>query len=75
MLNTFGDGPPPAANVFVIDQAILGAEFRQNPSSLSAFREDVFGNMFLAFLPLKYLAITAAFADRGNVADKPGQRE
>lgn len=63
-----------SAGVFVTDQVILGAEFRQKPSNLSAFREDDFGDVFLAYFPVKYLAITAAFADLGNIADKPGQR-
>lgn len=63
-----------SAGVFVTDHMILGAEFRQKPSNLSAFREDDFGDVFLAYFPVKYLAITAAFADLGNIADKAGQR-
>lgn len=44
------------------------------PSNLSALREDDFGDVFLAYFPVKYLAITAAFADLGNIVDTPVQR-
>lgn len=60
--------------VFVLDQLIAGVEYRQKPSNLSAFREDDFEDVFLAYFPVKYLAVTAAFANLGNIADKPGQR-
>lgn len=63
-----------SVGAFVTDHVILGAEYRQKPSNLSAFREDDFKDVFVSFLPLKYLAVTAAFADLGNIADKPGQR-
>ena len=60
--------------MFVTDRMIVGAEYRQKPNNLSAFREDDFGDVFLSYFPVKYLAITAAFADLGNIANKPGQR-
>lgn len=60
--------------MFVTDWMIVGAEYRQKPNNLSAFREDDFGDVFLSYFPVKYLAITAAFADLGNVANRPGQR-
>ncbi|MGH8170112.1 MAG: DUF3034 family protein [Steroidobacteraceae bacterium] len=56
------------------DHLIAGAEYRQKPSNLSVFREDDFEDTFLAYLPVTNLAITAAFANLGNIADKPGQR-
>ncbi|MGH8255864.1 MAG: DUF3034 family protein [Steroidobacteraceae bacterium] len=27
----------------------------------------------MAYFPIKYLSVTAAFADLGTIADKPGQ--
>ena len=60
--------------VFVLDQLITGVEYRQKPSNLSAFREDDFEGVFVACFPVKYLAVTAAFANLGNIANKPGQR-
>jgi hypothetical protein len=63
-----------SVGVFVTDHLIAGAEYRQKPSNLSAFREDDFRDLFVALFPLKYLAVTAAFADLGNIAGKPGQR-
>ncbi|MGH7082510.1 MAG: DUF3034 family protein [Acetobacteraceae bacterium] len=63
-----------SVGMFVTDQMIFGAEYRQKPNNLSAYREDNFEDVFLAYFPVKYLAITAAFADLGNIADKPGQR-
>ncbi|MGH8228771.1 MAG: DUF3034 family protein [Steroidobacteraceae bacterium] len=60
--------------VFLTDQLILGVEYREKPDDLSAFREDDFGDVFVAFFPVKYLSITAAYVDLGNIADKPHQR-
>jgi hypothetical protein len=62
-----------SVGMFVTDQMIFGAEYRQKPNNLSAYREDDFEDVFLAYFPVKYLAITAAFADLGNIANKPGQ--
>src|SRR6185437_697645 len=60
--------------VFLTDHWIAGAEYRQKPSNLSAVREDDFEDAFLAYFPVKNLAITAAFANLGNIADEAGQR-
>jgi hypothetical protein len=58
---------------FVTDEIILGAEYRQKPNDLSAFRENDFKDLFLTYFPVKYLSVTAAFADLGTIADKRGQ--
>jgi hypothetical protein len=63
-----------SVGAFVTDHLILGAEYRQKPDNLSAFREDDFKDVFVSYFPLKSLAVTAAFAALGNIADKPGQR-
>jgi Protein of unknown function (DUF3034) len=37
------------------------------------FREDDFKDVFLAFVPAKYFSVTLAYADLGNIANRPGQ--
>jgi hypothetical protein len=63
-----------SAALFVTDNIALGAEYRQKPDLLSAFREDDFHDLFAVWFPLKRLSVTAAWVDLGNVADKRGQR-
>jgi len=59
--------------VFLTDHVVLGGEYRQKPNNLSAFREDDYKDAFLSFIPLKYLSLTAGYADLGNIANKPHQ--
>ncbi len=59
--------------VFLSDQLVLGAEYRQKPNNLSVFHEDDFKDIFVAYFPVKYFSITGAYADLGNIADKPAQ--
>jgi hypothetical protein len=59
--------------VFLTDELVLGGEYRQKPNNLSAFREQDFKDAFLAYFPVKYLSLTGAYADLGNIADKPSQ--
>lgn len=60
--------------VFLTDTLVFGGEYRQKPNDLSAFREDDFKDVFLAYIPVKHFSLTAAYVDLGNIADKPGQR-
>ncbi|MGH8259244.1 MAG: DUF3034 family protein, partial [Steroidobacteraceae bacterium] len=60
--------------VFLADNVLLGGEYRQKPSNLSVFREDDFADVFVAYFPVKYLSITGAYVDLGNIADKSDQR-
>ena len=63
-----------SVGVFLNDNLLIGAEYRQKPDNLSVFREDAFKDVFIAFLPAKYVALTAAYTKYGNIADKPNQR-
>jgi hypothetical protein len=63
-----------SVGVFLNDHLLLGAEYRHKPNNLSAFQEDAFKDVFLAFVPTKYVAVTAAYAKYGNIADKRNQR-
>jgi hypothetical protein len=65
--------PEGSLGFFITDHLVLGAEYRRKPNNLSAFREEDFKDAFIAYVPVKWLSITAAYADLGNIADKPGQ--
>ena len=58
---------------FVNDRLAVGVEYRDKPDNLRAFSEDSFKDVFVAFLPDKRFAITAAYARLGNIADKRSQ--
>jgi hypothetical protein len=63
-----------SAGVFLHDRVLLGAEYRQKPDNLSAFREEEFYDVFLAFLPSKRASLTAAYTQLGQIADKKDQK-
>jgi hypothetical protein len=60
--------------VFLSDNIILGAEYRQNPDNLSAFREDDAHDIFMSWFATKNVSVTAAYVDLGNIATHPDQR-
>jgi len=66
--------PEASAAVFLTDQLLLGAEYRDKPNNLSAFREQSAEDAFLAWGPLKNLSVTAAWADLGEIAGKRAQQ-
>lgn len=59
--------------LFINDRLAIGAEYRAKPDNLSVFREDAFKDVFIAFVPTKSLALTAAYAYLGTIADKRSQ--
>lgn len=59
--------------VFLADSLVTGVEFRQKPDNLSAFHEDDYWDVFTAWFPSKHFSVTAAYADLGRIAMKPGQ--
>ena len=63
-----------SAALFVTDRVGIGYEYRQKPNNLSAFREQAYHDLFVAWLPSKRIALTAAFVQLGRVADKPDQK-
>lgn len=62
-----------SVGVFLTDSLVLGAEYRNKPNNLSAFKEESASDLFLAWMPNKWLALTAAYVDLGNIANKPNQ--
>ncbi len=58
---------------FLTDALALGAEYRQKPDKLSAFKEEDAWDAFLAWFPCKNFSVTAAYVDLGNIAVHPAQ--
>jgi Protein of unknown function (DUF3034) len=66
--------PELSAAVWLTDDVLLGAEYRDKPSNLSAFHEDSAADVFAAWAPIKNIALTLAWTDLGRIAGKPAQR-
>lgn len=62
-----------SVGMFLTDNLVFGGEYRQKPNNLSVFHEDDFADVFLSFIPLKYFSVTVAYADLGNIANRPHQ--
>ena len=60
--------PEGSIAVFLTDSLVLGGEYRAKPDNLSAFREQGAHDAFLAWFPWKYVSLTAAYVDLGNIA-------
>jgi hypothetical protein len=80
LLGFGGDGsgytltPEVSAAIFLNDDFVLGAEYRDKPNNLSALREDSAEDIFLAWAPVKNFTLTTAWTDLGRIAGKPPQR-
>ncbi len=80
LLGFGGDGsgytvnPECSAALWLYDELLLGAEYRDKPSNLAAFRENSAADVFLAWAPVKNVSVTTAWADLGSIAGKPTQR-
>ena len=72
-LGTYHLLPEASIGCFLTDQLVAGVEYRDKPNNLSAVREDDYKDAFIAFMPVKWLSLTVAYADLGTVATKPGQ--
>ncbi len=66
--------PEFSAAVWLLDSLLLGAEYRDKPSDLGAFKEDSAEDAFLAWAPIKNFSVTAAWTDLGSIAGKSSQR-
>jgi hypothetical protein len=62
-----------SAAVFLTDEIVAGAEFRQKPDNLSSFGEDDFWDLFGTWFPSKHFSVTVAYTDLGRIAMMPGQ--
>lgn len=66
--------PEVSGGLFLTDALVLGAEYRRKPNNLSAFPEDSFKDVYLAWIPNKHFSVTGAYLNLGQIADKLGQR-
>jgi hypothetical protein len=65
--------PEVSAAIFLNDNIVAGADYRFKPDNLSVFKEDDFSDAFVAWIPYKWVSLTLAYADLGNIADKKSQ--
>jgi hypothetical protein len=65
--------PAASAALMITDNLLIGTEYRARPNNLNSFKEDDAKDLFIAWFPVKYLALTAAYVDLGNIADKDNQ--
>ena len=66
--------PAASAALMLTDNLLVGTEYRARPNNLSSFKEDDAKDLFVAWFPTKYLALTAAYVDLGNIANKDNQK-
>jgi len=62
-----------SAAVFINDRLAVGTEYRAKPNNLSAFQEDSYKDIFIAYVPNKHVSFTAAYASLGTMTDKKDQ--
>jgi hypothetical protein len=60
--------------LFVNRQWLVGAEYRQKPDNLGFASEDDWWDLFVAWVPDRRLAVTAAMVNLGDVATLESQR-
>jgi hypothetical protein len=66
--------PEVSAALWLNDDVLLGVEYRGKPNDISTFKENSAEDAFIAWAPVKYFSITAAWTDLGRIAGKPPQR-
>ena len=66
--------PAVSAALMLTDNLLIGSEYRAKPNNLNSFKEDDAKDLFIAWFPKKYLALTLAYVDLGNIADKDNQK-
>lgn len=72
--NSYHLEPAASAALMLTDNLLIGTEYRARPSNLNSFKEDDAKDMFVAWFPVKNLALTLAYVDLGNIADKDNQK-
>ncbi len=71
--NNYQLQPATSAALMLTDSLLIGTEYRARPNNLNSFKEDDAKDLFIAWFPTKCLALTAAYVDLGNIADKDDQ--
>ncbi|MDX1800294.1 MAG: DUF3034 family protein [Marinobacter sp.] len=63
-----------SVGVFLDRRWLTGVEYRQKPDNLGFAREDNWWDVFVAWVPDRRLAVTAAWVNLGDIAGLTGQR-
>jgi hypothetical protein len=66
--------PEISAGLWLTDDLLLGAEYRDKHSEVSVFKENAAEDVFLAWAPRKNFTFTTAWTDLGRIAGKSPQR-
>lgn len=72
--NSYELMPEASVGLFLTRQWLLGAEYRQKPDNLGFAREQDWWDLYLAWIPDRRLAVTAAFVNLGDVAGLENQQ-
>lgn len=59
--------------IMLRDNLLSGIEFRSKPDNINLFEENHAKDLFLTWFPHRNFAITGAYVDLGNIADKNNQ--
>ena len=65
--------PEVTAAVMLNDHLAAGVEWRWKPDNLSFAKEEDAGDVFVAWFPARWIAVTGAYARLGTIAGKPKQ--
>lgn len=65
--------PELSGALFLTDQIALGVEYRAKPNQLPGFREQPAHDLFVAWIPSRYVSVTSAYINLGNIANKPNR--
>ena len=63
-----------SVGLFINRQWLVGAEYRQKPDNLGFATEDDWWDLFVAWVPDRRLAVTAALVNLGDVATLESQQ-
>jgi len=63
-----------SVGVFVTPNWVVGTEYRQKPDNLSAADEEDWQSVYSAYFFNKYVSLTGAWLDLGDIAGLPSQR-
>ncbi|WP_328797813.1 DUF3034 family protein [Marinobacter mangrovi] len=63
-----------SAGVFIDRQWLVGTEYRQKPDNLGFAREEDGYDLFVAWVPERHLAVTAAWVNLGSIAGLDDQQ-
>ena len=66
--------PAGSVAIMLTDNLLIGAEYRARPDNINVFKEEDAKDVFIAWFPVKNVALTAAYVDLGNIADKEDQK-